>query len=75
MVRNRKCRLLKLSVMIFWSCLQPNMGATLVNKDFILSLLLHGRLRLQLHDKLVTLGVNELLAQAQEGKGRHCDDE
>lgn len=51
------------------------MGATLVNTDFILSSLLHGRLRLQLHDKLVTLGVNELLAQAQEGKGRHCDDE
>lgn len=61
----------KPSFMIFW----PNMGASLVNADFILSLLLHWRLWLQPHDKLVTLGVNELLTQAQEGKGRHCDDE
>lgn len=38
-------------------------------------MLLHGRLRLQLHHKLVPFGVDELLAQAQEGKRRRRDNE
>lgn len=37
--------------------------------------LLHRCLRLQLHDKLVTFGVDELFAQVQEGEGRHCDNQ